>query len=134
MIQSFVDRFMERKESLREMLSKEHPADYKELVKTVLEILYDKDDRENSPNIESLVKVSAGGHSGELLFTFSNCQAYDIKFYYLIIDYGSCGGCDTLEAIKNYSSEPPTKEQLDDYMTLALHIVQRIKELPRNEE
>ena len=40
--------------------------------------------------------------------------------------YGSCSGCDTLQGINSYSCELPTEEQVKDYMTLALHLVQRM--------
>lgn len=38
-------------------------------------------------------------------------------------------GCDTLMAISGYSDELPNEEQVKDYMTLALHLVQKLKRL-----
>lgn len=49
------------------------------------------------------------------------------------VGYGSCSGCDTLEAIRDYSSEKPTPEQVKDYMALALHIVQGLKKMGDDE-
>jgi hypothetical protein len=48
--------------------------------------------------------------------------------------YGSCSGCDTLKALNegswSYEDDArPTTEVVDGYMTLALHIVQRFKEV-----
>jgi len=43
--------------------------------------------------------------------------------------YGSCSGCDTLQAIQGYSDESPSDEQVKDYMELALHIVQGLKKM-----
>lgn len=48
--------------------------------------------------------------------------------------YGSCSGCDTLEGIRSYDKEKPTETQVKDYMTLALHLVQRLKKLSAAED
>jgi hypothetical protein len=45
------------------------------------------------------------------------------------VGYGSCSGCDTLQATKDYSDEKPTPDQVSQYMILALHIVQGFKQL-----
>ena len=45
------------------------------------------------------------------------------------VGYGSCSGCDTLEGIRHYNDDKPTEEQVRDYMTLALHIVQGMKRM-----
>ena len=44
-------------------------------------------------------------------------------YWYVKVGYGSCSGCDTLEAIRGYSDEKPTPDQVKDYVTLALHVV-----------
>jgi hypothetical protein len=46
--------------------------------------------------------------------------------------YGSCSGCDTLQAISSYDDDLPNDEQVRDYMMLALHLVQKIKRLSSN--
>ena len=56
------------------------------------------------------------------------------EYWYVKVGYGSCSGCDTLEGIRDYPDEPPTKEQIDAYMTLALHIVQGFKSMQTEEE
>ncbi len=50
-------------------------------------------------------------------------------FWYVVVGYGSCSGCDTLEAIRSYEDTPPSVEQINDYMGLALNIVQGIKKM-----
>jgi hypothetical protein len=47
--------------------------------------------------------------------------------------YGSCSGCDTLQSINSYSEDLPNQSQLDGYMTLCLHLVQRMKRLSGDE-
>lgn len=41
--------------------------------------------------------------------------------------YGSCSICDTLLKISCYEDGLPTEEQVNGYMTLALHLVQKLK-------
>ena len=48
--------------------------------------------------------------------------------------YGSCSGCDTLMGIHEYENGLPSDKQVKEYMTLALHLVQRLKWLVDNEE
>lgn len=43
--------------------------------------------------------------------------------------YGSCSGCDTLLSISQYDWGLPTDEKVEEYMTLCLHLVQRMKSL-----
>ena len=47
-------------------------------------------------------------------------------YWYVMVYYGSCSGCDTLQAICGYTDKV-TDSQVADYMTLALHILQGIK-------
>lgn len=49
--------------------------------------------------------------------------------------YGSCSGCDTLKSINSYDyDELPNEEQIEDYMQLALHLLQKCKWLYNKEE
>lgn len=48
--------------------------------------------------------------------------------------YGSCSGCDTLMGIHGYEDGLPSDEQVKEYMSLALHLVQKLKWLSNNEE
>ena len=43
--------------------------------------------------------------------------------------YGTCSGCDTLLGINEYTVGYPTKEQVNQYMTLSLHLIQRMKKI-----
>jgi len=48
--------------------------------------------------------------------------------------YGSCSGCDTLQAISDYDDGRPSELQLKEYMALALHLVQKMRWLSGAEE
>lgn len=127
MIAEFVTAWDAHKDKLRERLTKEHPEDYKDLVTAVIQTLalgeYGYGD---SPDPEMLTEITSGGYQGMLVYVIG-AHKYDSTFWYVRVSYGSCSGCDTLQSIKSWDNAPPTEEQTNDYMTLALHIVQGLK-------
>lgn len=40
--------------------------------------------------------------------------------------YGSCSGCDTLKKINQYEAGLPSEDQIAAYMTLLLHLIQKM--------
>ena len=50
---------------------------------------------------------------------------------YLITDtfYGTCSGCDTLMSICDCSNGFPNEKQIEQYMSLSLHLVQKLRRL-----
>lgn len=136
MIQEFVDRFMAEKDGFRARLSQRQPEDYREIVKMVIEAI--GDDRadnpyEDTPDPERIHTIDDGEYQGTLVFVIAARGYQPSDYWYVKISYGSCSGCDTLEAIRAYSDDPPTPEQIDDYLTLALHIVQGLKKMGDDE-
>jgi len=64
-----------------------------------------------------------------LLFVVA-AEGYQPSTYWAVkVEYGSCSGCDTFESIREYGNAPPTDEQAKKYFTLALHIVQGLREV-----
>ena len=128
MIAEFVERYMTRQADLRAVWETKHPEDYGELVLEVVKILRDKS-KLHSPDPDCIHTIDDGGYQGTLLYVIGESDYQPRHYWWVAIDYGSCSGCDTLQAIKPYSDTPPTKQQVDDYMTLSLHIVQRLKSM-----
>ena len=126
MIQEFVDRYIGQKDELRGLFLEKHPKDYKSIVQAVVKILAGGDYYEK-PDPERVVEIDHGDYQGTLVFVIGVSGYQPSKYWAVMVFYGSCSGCDTLQSIADYSSEPPTEEQINDYMTLALHIVQGIK-------
>ena len=134
MIQAFVDRYMKNKEQLREVFRKGHPADYMEVVRNVVAVLGEDDDY-NTPYPDMITQVGTPDYSGNYLFVVEGDYG---KFWCVVVAYGSCSACDTLQSIKYDGSDydedgeqlnSVSEKQLDGYMTLALHIVQKLKAL-----
>lgn len=126
MIQEIVNLWEENKSKIREELSKEPPSDYTGLVKLVIKYVGESLDMD----AERIHCINDGNYQGTLLFIIPEVLDQPHDYWYVKVDYGSCCGCDTLERIKsnNYSEDKiPDEQQLNDYMMLALHIVQGIK-------
>lgn len=130
MIQQFVDRWEARKHLAREAFSAKHPADYTEVVRTVVEVLTDEDGYQ-SPDPKNIRAIDDGDYQGTILFVVG-CTGYQPSTYWTAkVSYGSCSYCDTLQGIRDLGAydEKPNDQQVADYMTLALHIVQGLKEV-----
>lgn len=122
----FIARFEAHKAALEAQFARDHPSDYAAIVKAVIAAITAEGDRP-TPDPNRIHCIDDGDYQGTLLFVIgaTGYQPYD--YWYVKVAYGTCSGCDTLEAIRAYSDEPPTPEQVRDYMMLALHIVQGLK-------
>lgn len=130
MDKQFIDAYMANKHEIESIFSKKHPDNYAEIVREVISAIKKGIDREyESPDPERIIEIDHGSYQGTLVYVvgFGGYQPYE--YAYVRVYYGSCSGCDTLESIKGYDGEPPTKEQTDQYMTLALHIAQGLRRM-----
>lgn len=132
MIREFVDAWDSRKQEVREKFELKHPDSYEDVVRTVVGILGDSE-AYGSPDPERITSIDHGHYQGTLLFVIGANGYQPDDYWYVKVNYGSCSGCDTLQAIYDYSSDPPTDKQVDEYMTLALHIVQGLKSMNERE-
>lgn len=128
MIQEYVDAYMANKDWLAKQLSQKHPEWYGDLVKLVVQTTAKC---KNPLDPEAVTEIVGGHHEGSLLYILQEKGYWSDNFYHVMISYGSCSGCDTLEAIynENWQAKTPDENQVKQYMTLCLHIVQKIKKL-----
>lgn len=128
MIKEFFDSFIKNKDELVMLFAENHPSDYKELVTNVLRVVHP--DVDNGISLDEVHEICPKGHPGGLLYIFhSHHECESRRYWYVKVDYGSCSACDTLLAIKGESYDTPLFSQIEQYMTLALHVVQGIKEM-----
>jgi len=126
MIQLFIDRFMENKHKLEKKITKEGVANYNSLVKMIIETITDDDEYgDHNPDPRRIHEIDDGDYQGSLVYVIAEKGYQPTDYWTVKILYGSCSGCDTLQAI---NEEVPSK-QLKEYMHLALHVVQGLKEL-----
>lgn len=129
MINKFVEIWDKHKQEIEEIYRAKHPNNYKEVVENVVKLLnkYDFGYDKISTKIHC---IDDGDYQGTLLFLIPKDTYQPYEYYYVMVGYGSCSGCDTLEAIRNYDYEnAPTEAQVKSYMTLSIHIIQGLKEI-----
>ena len=130
MIQEFVDRFMEMKPEIRASFAAKQPWCYMDIVQAVIQAITIEGEY-GYPDPNRIHVIDDGHYQGTLVYVIG-AQGYQPDDYWFVkVNYGSCSGCDTLQGIKEsyWGEDGPSEQQLDDYMTLALHIVQRLKEM-----
>lgn len=128
MIDKFVKAWEANKAQVRNTFAAGHPGAYKDVVTAVVKALVDETDYETL-DPERIVEIDHGQYQGTLLYVIGASDYQPDRYWFVKVGYGSCSGCDTLEALRGWEDGPPTEKQLDGYMTLALHIVQGLKEL-----
>src|ERR1035437_5834 len=122
MIQKFVDRFIAAEADVRDCFASNAPSSYEGIVEVVVDAIFDADD--GSPHPKRIHTINDGDYQGTLLFVIGAIGYQPSDYWFVKVGYGSCSVCDTLQAIRGYSGDPLTPGQIDDYWTLALHIVQ----------
>lgn len=128
MIQTFVDRFMEAKPRLEGVFAAKHPESYKSIIEAVVTHIRGEDGY-GEPDPKRIHQIDDGDYQGTLVFVIAAGGYQPSDYWYVKVGYGSCSGCDTLQGICGYSDDLPTPDQISQYMTLALHIVQGLKKM-----
>lgn len=135
MIKEIIERWEKNKHKLeiyfKETSQSEYSV-YEKIVKKLFELVIN--DAKTSYNTDQITLIDDGDYQGTLIFIIpKNTYQPSVDDYLMTsVSYGSCSGCDTLQAINNYSSECPDEEQVKDYMSLALHLIQNMKKLGEN--
>lgn len=125
MLPDIIEKWENNKGSLRKWFNTKTSYDvdeYKKIVEAIAHIILDYDE-------PKITEIDNGSYQGCSLFvivdegdTYYSPEEYLITYNY----YGSCSGCDTLLHIIGYGDDPLSEEQVDDLMTLSLHIIQRM--------
>lgn len=139
MINNFIEAWDKNKNKLREYLrthSQTEYSNYFDLVKILFDIIInpylEEYESKFDTDKEKIQVIDDGDYQGTLIFILHrNTYQPDISEYiYTYVNYGSCSGCDTLLRIQSEnfyrddSYEYSTDLQINDYMTLFLHLLQ----------
>ena len=136
MIEEFTKRWFSHNHMVREQFEKQIPNSYMDIVKAVVTMLHDENVYD-SIDPERIHEIDDGHYQGTLLYVIAADGYQPSDYYYVKIGYGSCSGCDTLEAITSGDWGHETQEEADAWkktavencMTLALHVVQGLKKM-----
>lgn len=127
MDQRIVDAFIDRKPDLRSQFAAERPGSYEAIVRAVVEAVNSKREWDKL-DLSRMQVIDHGHYQGTQLFVIPE-EGYQPSTYWTVfVHYGSCSGCDSLEAARGWEDEI-TSEEVDKYMLLALHIAQGLKKL-----
>jgi hypothetical protein len=109
-------------------------ASYKDLVVKIVDVIFNDEDSDYGEKFDSknITEVDNGDYQGTLLYIIpqDTYQPSESEYLMTYVGYGSCSGCDTLQAIQMWDYdveeiEDSKKEQFtNDMMSLCLHIVQ----------
>lgn len=126
MIQKYVDIFMGNKQWLRDRLFF-HPAEYLELVRMLVSLFNEVGgaglDKANIHVIDN------GDYQGVQLFLIPKDEYQPSEYLMTTVSYGSCSVCDTLQRIRDAGDDTVSEAQKDLYITLMLHLTQRLVEI-----
>ena len=123
MIKEIVDKWEANKELIRQAFILKQPENYGELVGTVIAHITNG----VGPDPQRIHEIDDGDYQGTLLYVIASKGYQPSSYYYCKISYGSCSGCDTLQAVM-FDSDNKDKE-IEGYVQLALHVVQNLKEM-----
>lgn len=136
MIDQLINQWYENKDKLRvELQNTPLDLDYSDLVSMVFEIatpnVITEWGRELEFNTSEIKIIDYGDYQGTQIFIIplKTYQPTINQTYYTSVDYGSCSGCDTLIGITGCGSGLPDNQQVDDLMTLCLHLVQNTRKM-----
>ncbi len=133
MLKVCAEKWSENKDKLKEALRNDcklNYCDYLYLVKKTVEIILNdgKNECVSDYNVEKIHEIDDGDYQGTLLFIIPRRTYQPAEYEYLMtyVGYGSCSGCDTLQAIQGWGDEPISEEGISDFTTLCLHLIQNI--------
>lgn len=150
MIRTFAKAWEQNKDYLMEYLRDNKQtkyASYEELVRQLFNRVINPYIDDNGDGLfnsrctfvtDEILTIDDGSYEGTQIFILHK-DTYNpstCDYVYTSVDYGSCSGCDTLLRICGdwCSEELPSEAQLNDYMYLCLHLLQRCKRMTDDDE
>ena len=131
MIQEFVDKYVAGQDEfiakMAKMIDKENYSfpSYTDIIGAVVEII-NPDGDYGLPDPKRIHRIDDGDYQGTLVFVIAATGYQPYTYWVTKVGYGSCSGCDTLQAIQY---DTPIDTQLADLYTLGLHAVQGMVEV-----
>lgn len=133
MIEHFAHRFVEKQDEVKAAIAELDFPGYETLLRVGLEVMVGDSDY-GMPNPNNIHTINDGDYQGTLVFVIGEYGYQPYTYWVTKVSYGSCSGCDTLEAIYSDGSRweedaKLTPSQVEDLYTLTLHMIQQLKEV-----
>ena len=131
MIVEFLDRFQEIKKDLLKQFSEKEPDSYEDIFIQTIKMMFEHYENEeicdsDLPDFNRITAIDHGDYQGTQLFIVGASGYQPSKYWATRVDYGSCSGCDTYQA---YSDSCNPKESAPHMVTMALHMIESLKEI-----
>lgn len=129
MIKIMKELWNKHEKELRERLAKRtdvHQMEYVDLVHLTFETIFNGDEGEDKLNLKEMTEIDNGDYQGTLLYLipFKTYQPAEYEYLMTYIGYGSCSGCDALQAAKSWCDEGAlTEAELKAVMAICKDIV-----------
>lgn len=129
MIKEFCLAWWKNKDKLEEYLRTTPQSEYgsyEDLVKLIFDVVINPEEKHFKYDTENIRSIDDGNYQGTLIFILHrDIYQPDVSDYvFTSVYYGSCSGCDTLLSISGYEDDIPSEGQVEDYMTLCLHLLE----------
>lgn len=119
MIQDFVVKFDENRNKLAESFRQSEPDSYDDLVRSVVSLF-------DGMDVNRITRICHGDYSGSLVYVIGERGYSPETYWYVQLCYGSCSVCDAFCAAQENTDK---EERVRQYMLLALHVMQNLKEM-----
>lgn len=117
-------------DKLREELSSRvdlNECAYKDLVKIAFDKIYNYGSRFDIENLllDRIHEIDDGNYQGTLIYLipFDTYQPGPEDYLMTFSWYGSCSGCDALQAVQDYGHEKLTEQQVKDFMSICKDLI-----------
>lgn len=132
MDKKLIAKFDEKRDELKARFKSTHPAGYDAIFTALCEVLTSDGWDGDYPDPARITVIDHGEYQGTRVFVVG-ATGYQPSVYWMsMVSYGSCSGCDTFESTREYGDDPPTDEQADAYFTMALHMLQGMRQIPES--
>lgn len=137
MIDKFIKKFDEKRDWIKsKLLDSSCLPNYEMLLRLLCEAISGDDEEYEFPNPNCIKLVDFGDYQGTLVFVIGGHGYQPHAHWATWVWYGSCGGCDTLQAINDcvaYDYEnsqcTPSDKDVDAWITVMLHMLQHMTEI-----
>jgi len=129
MRKEIIEQWDKNKSKLEEYFEATKQEEYCESYLSILKKVFELVLTDEEWQLDKITVVDDGYYQGTQLFIIpkQTYQPSEDEYLFTAVSYGSCSGCDTLQAISQYGYDLPTKSQVAEYMTLSLHLIQKMK-------
>lgn len=128
MLKIIVEKWNKNKQKLEKVFREDNSStfnncEYLDLVKLAFNTILN--DKETLLDIEGITEIDNGDYQGTLLYLIPFNTYHPSEYEYLMtyVGYGSCSGCDTLQAIQDWGEDKLSEQQISDFMELCKDIL-----------